>query len=62
MACNTMEAFERVRQVDRAGKVAESPDDKKQETATTLLRDEISNTGTLQTYRYTCLQSLRTSQ
>ena len=46
MAHCTMEAYEYVGHVDRAGKIADSPSIKKQKVATTLLRDEIPN-GTL---------------
>ena len=41
MSYGTMEAYEFVCRLDQIGKVADSPDDRKQKAATTLLRDEI---------------------
>ena len=41
MACSTVEASEFVCRLDHAGKIADSPYDKKQKAATILLRDEI---------------------
>ena len=41
MACSTVEASEFVCRLDHAGKIADSPYDKKQKAATFLLRDEI---------------------
>ena len=41
MAHSTMEAYEIVCRLDRTGRIADYPNDKKQKAATTLLRDEI---------------------
>ena len=41
MAHNTMDAHDYVRHLDHAGKIADSPGNRKQKAATTLLRDEI---------------------
>ena len=41
MAHSTMEAYEHVRHVDHAGNIADSPSNKKQKSATTVLRDAI---------------------
>ena len=43
MAFSTMEASEYVRQIDRTGKIAESPNHRIQKAATTLLCDTIQN-------------------
>ena len=41
MARSTMEAYEIVSRLDRTGRIADYPNDKKQKAATTFLRDEI---------------------
>ena len=41
MAHSNLEAFEYVRHLDFVGKIADSPNDKKQKAATTLLSNEI---------------------
>ena len=41
MAYRTTEAYEHVRQMDSADRIADSPSEKKQKAATTLLRDAI---------------------
>ena len=41
MAMSTMETLEHVCHMDHAGKIADSPGDKKQKAASTLLRDTI---------------------
>ena len=50
MALSTVEAYEYVRQIDRTGKIADSPNHRIQKAATTLLCDTIQN-------RYACLSS-----
>ena len=59
MAKSTMEAFEFVCRLDHAGKIADSPNDKKQKSATILLRDEIPKRDFAKLVT-TRLQSLRT--
>ena len=44
MAHRTMEAFDYVRHLDHAGKIADSPSKKKHKAATTVLRDAIQKT------------------
>ena len=62
MAYCTMEASEYTSHSDHAGRIADSPSDKKQKAATTLLRDAIQKQKFYSTDRCTCLQNLRTDQ
>ena len=62
MAHSTMEACEYVRHLDHAGKIADSPSNKKQKAATTLLRDEIQKRDFATPIAARVSKSLRTDQ
>ena len=57
-----MEASEYTSHSDHAGRIADSPSDKKQKAATILLRDAIQKRYFSLADRCTCLQNLGTDQ